>query len=199
MTKQEFMAELRQKLSGLPEADVEERLSFYSEMIDDRMEDGLSEADAVSGIGSVDELAEQIIGDIPLTKLAKEKIKPKRRLRAWEIVLLALGSPLWLSLGIAALAVLLSVYVVLWSGIISLWAVFASVGAYAVGGTVAGVAISFSGNGLVGVGMLGAGMVCAGVSIFLFFGCQAATQGILWLTKKIAFGIKKCFVKKEEA
>lgn len=41
MSKQEFLAELRKALSGLPQGDIEDRLTFYSEMIDDRMEEGL--------------------------------------------------------------------------------------------------------------------------------------------------------------
>ena len=56
-------------------------------------------------------------------------MRPKRQLQAWEIVLLALGSPVWLSLGLAALAVVLSLYVVVWSLDVSLWAVFAALGA----------------------------------------------------------------------
>ena len=43
MSKQEFLAALEEGLSGLPREDVDERLGFYSEMIDDRMEDGLPE------------------------------------------------------------------------------------------------------------------------------------------------------------
>lgn len=42
MNKQEFLTELRAKLSGLPTYDVEERLSFYGEMIDDRTEEGVT-------------------------------------------------------------------------------------------------------------------------------------------------------------
>ena len=119
MTKNEFLGALRLRLSGLSESDIEEHISFYSEMIEDRIEDGASEEDAVCGIGSVEDIAAQIIADIPLTKIAKERIKPKRRLRAWEIVLLAVGSPIWLSLGIAAAAVILALYVVIWALIIS--------------------------------------------------------------------------------
>ena len=48
MGKQEFLAQLRKGLQGLPQEDIEERLTFYSEMIDDRMEEGLSEEEAVS-------------------------------------------------------------------------------------------------------------------------------------------------------
>lgn len=64
MTKQEFLAELRRGLSGLPQNDIEERLNFYSEMIDDRMEEGLSEQEAVDGIGSVDSVVSQILSGI---------------------------------------------------------------------------------------------------------------------------------------
>lgn len=199
MSKQEFLARLRKGLSGMPQDDIEERLAFYSEMIDDRMEEGLSEEDAVCAIGNLDELISQIIADIPITKLVKEKITPKKKLQAWEILLLVLGSPIWLSLGIAAFAVGISVYAVLWSLIISLWAVFASLVACAVGGVLACLALTMGGNGASGIAMLAAGIVCAGLSIFLFYGCKAATNGTVILTKKIAIGIKNCFIKKEVA
>ena len=66
MTKQEFLDKLQAGLSGLTESDAQERLTFYSEMIDDRMEEGKSEAEAVAALGDVDVIAEQIIADIPL-------------------------------------------------------------------------------------------------------------------------------------
>ena len=199
MNKQEFLAQLRKGLSGLPKDDIDERLMFYSEMIDDRMEDGIPEETAVREIGTIDELVSQIIADIPLGKLVKEKITPKKKLKVWEIVLLVLGSPIWLSLGIAAFAVIFSIYVVLWSVIIVLWAVFASFVACGLAGIAAGVYFAAGGNGLTGIAMIGAGIVCAGLSVFMFFGSKAATKGILNLTKKLAIWIKNCFIKKEEA
>lgn len=199
MNKREFLDALRAKLSGLPQQDVEERLEFYGEMIDDRVEEGRTEEEAVLDIGSVDEISAQIIADIPLAKIAKERIKPKRRLRAWEIVLLVLGSPIWLPLAIAAAVVILSLYVVLWSVIASVWAVFGALVGCAVGALAAGVCFTVFGHVVTGIAMIGASLICAGVSIFLFFGCKAATKGIILLTKLIAFGIKKCFVGKEGA
>lgn len=193
MNKQDFLVQLRNGLSGLPKDDIEERLTFYSEMIDDRMEDGIPEEAAVCEIGTVDELISQIIADIPLTKIVKEKITPKKKLKAWEIVLLALGSPIWLSLLISAFAVLLSVYVVIWAVIISLWAAEVSFVAGAFGGIVIGVWSICQGNRLQGIVMLCAGIVLVGLSIFLFFGCRAATEGAVLLTKKIAVWIKSLF------
>lgn len=199
MSKQEFLEQLRKGLSGLPRRDIDERLDFYSEMIDDRMEEGLSEEEAVREIGDVDALVSQIVAEIPLTRLVKEKITPRKRLKAWEMVLLVLGSPLWLSLTVAGFAVLLSLYVVLWAVVVSLWAVFASFMGGAFGGLAAGIVFVCNGNLPTGIGMIGAGLVCAGLSIFLFYGCKAATKGTLWLTKRIVLGIKSRFVKKEEA
>ena len=187
MNKQEFMSGLRVKLPGLPPKELEERLGFYSEMIDDRIEEGLSEEEAVSQIGSVDEIAAQIASEISFAKAVKKKTKTKRRMKVWKIVLLVLGSPIWFSLLISAFAVAVSLYAVLWSVILSIWAGFAS----AVACTLAGAAVSVfyicSGNLLAGVAMIGAALVCAGVSIFMFFGCKAATKGVLILTKKIKY------------
>ncbi len=85
MTKIQFLLTLNKSLSGLPQDEIEERLTFYSEMIDDRMEEGLSEDEAIAAIGSVEEIVTQSVEEIPLTKIVKNKVKPKRKMRAWEI------------------------------------------------------------------------------------------------------------------
>ena len=198
MNKQEFLVELRKGLSGLPQSDIEERLSFYSEMIDDRMEEGLSESEAVGGIEPVSDVVAQILTETSLTKLVKEKVKPSRSLRAWEIVLLVLGTPIWFSLLIAAFIVILAVYIVVWSIVVSLWSIEASLAACLLGGVVSAAVFAFQGNGLTGIAMLGAGIFCAGLSIFFFFGCRTVTKSILLLTKKMALGIKFLFVGKED-
>ena len=75
MTKQEFLLQLNRALAGLPQEEIEERLTFYSEMIDDRMEEGVNEEDAVSMVGDVDKIVEEIISLTPISKIAKERIK----------------------------------------------------------------------------------------------------------------------------
>ncbi len=189
MGKKEFLDRLRKGLSGLSQEEIKERLTFYSEMIDDRMEEGLSEEDAVQAVGSAEDIAAQITVDT----------KPKRRLKAWEIVLLALGSPIWLSLLIAAFAVIVSLYASLWSVIISLWAVFGALAGCALGIIAAGIGFIVGGNGLTGIAMIGAGFVCAGLAIFLFYGCKTATIGTLLLTKKLVLWTCNRFIRKEAA
>ena len=69
-----------------------------------------------------------------------------RKMSTWEIVLIALGSPLWVPLLIAALAVVFSLYVSLWSVIISFFAVQASLLAVAFGTILPGIVFLFSEN-----------------------------------------------------
>lgn len=193
MNKQEFLIRLRKGLQGLPQNDIEERLTFYNEMIDDRMEEGVTE-EAVSGIGTVDEIVSQIVAETSLSKLVKEKVRPKRALRVWEIVLLTLGSPIWLSLLLAVFAVIFAVYVTVWSVIVALWAAELALAVGAFCGVLSSVILIVQVNVIAGIAMIGAGIACAGLSIFLFFGCKETTKGLLFLTKKMISGIKSIFI-----
>lgn len=195
MNKQEFLSLLRKGLYGLPQNDIEERIAFYAEMIDDRIEEGMAETEAVAAIGSVDEIVFNAVSDTSLAKIAKERIKG-RHLKAWEIVLLALGSPIWLSLLISAAAVILSIYVSIWAVVISLWATFVSVVASSFGGIVTGIIFICIGTLYSGIATIAAGIVCSGLSIFAFYGCKALTKLIIKLTKVIAVWVKNCCIKK---
>ena len=199
MTKLAFLAQLEQALSALPSAEREDRLAFYGEMIDDRIEEGLTPDEAVEAIGSVGVVAAQIVADTPLTTLVKEKIKPKRRLKAWEITLLVLGSPVWLSLLIAILAVALTVYLSLWAVVIALWATFAALVGSAVGGLCGGVAMAVDGYIWPCLVLVAAALVCGGLSILMCFVCRGATKGLARLTAVTVTAIKKSLVKKGES
>ena len=200
MNKHEFLVALKNALVGLPDDDVQKSLDFYSEMIDDRMEDGILEQEAVAAIGDPAKIAKEILADIPLTKLVKQKIKPKRRLGALEIVLLVLGSPIWLSVTIAAVAVVLALYVILWSVVIVLWACFAAFCGSALGGAIASVCLFASEGDIFAASiMVAAALVLIGISILFFFVCRASTKGMVLLTKKLKLRIKFCFLRKERS
>ncbi|MBE5887020.1 MAG: DUF1700 domain-containing protein [Lachnospiraceae bacterium] len=196
MNKNEFLTVLRERLQGLPEEDINKSIDFYCEMIDDRVEDGMSEAEAVDALGNIEEIISQILSEVSLPKLVKEKVKPKRALKAWEIVLLVLGAPLWIPLLAAVILTVLAVYLSVWTVIISLYAVDLSI---AVSGLVCiGVALALLFDGQIipcGV-VFGAGLVCVGLSILLFFAFNLVTKGILWVSKKVLLGIKGLFIGK---
>ena len=197
MTKLDFIEALSVKLSGLPEYDVLRSLEYYSEIIDDRIEDGTPEEQAVSELGNIDDIAEQILLEMPLAKLVKAKVKPRRALRAWEIVLIAAGSPIWLSLAIAVFAIILSVYVSLWAVVISLYAAALSVAVLAIAGVALAAVFMVTGSAPSAILLLGTALFCAGLAILMLFAFNQVTRGVLILGKLILIGIKRCFVRKE--
>ena len=198
MTRVEFLAELKNRLISFEESEVENWLKYYSEIIDDRIEDGQTEEAAVASLGDLDKIIDEILQQTPITRLAKAKLN-RKTLRGWEIAMLIIGFPLWFSLLAAVVAVVLAIYVTLGSVIISFWASFGMTIAGGIGGIISGIVFSFGSQPLSGVALIGAGIACIGFSILLFYGSKAITEGTVWLTKKIVLGIKNSFIKKEEA
>ena len=64
MNKTEYIEKLRALLDGCPKEEAERFLAYYSEMIEDRMEDGCPEEEACLSFGSVEEVAAQIRSEI---------------------------------------------------------------------------------------------------------------------------------------
>ncbi len=198
MNKQEFLEGVRDKIRGLSPNDVEKSLDFYGEMIDDRIEDGFTEEEAVAAMGSADDIAAQILMDTSLPKLVKAKVRPTRALRTWEIILLILGSPVWVPLLLAACIILMAVYIVIWSVVIVLYAADLSFGVVGIAGVVSGSAMVLTDNVFQGLFLIGAGMVCAGIGILLFFASNQVALAVVKLGKIIIRSIKSRFIRREE-
>ena len=196
MDKYEFLTELCAKLWALPEEDAKRSVDYYAEMIDDRIEDGLSETEAVAAIGDIDEIAKSILANTAISQPVPAIQKAKRRLRWWEILLLILGSPVWGSLAIAVAAVIFSVWISLWSVVISIYATSVALGA----STLGCIFGSFFMVQLPGTpfATLGAALICAGLAILFFLLGNLAAKGMVLLTKLTLKGIKGIFIKKEQ-
>lgn len=210
MNREEFLTALREGLTGLPQEDIDRSVDFYSEMIADSIEDGLSEADAAAAVGSVREIIAQIWSEAALPKPENTNIyengneKQKRVWKAWEIVLLVLGSPVWLPLVLTAFLLLLVAallalmcYLLLWCIVVIFYAADLVFAAGAVAGIFGSLAYFPLGNVAGGILFIGAGLVCAGIAILLFFGCNQVAKGTLVLGQKLAGSIRTRFRKKE--
>ena len=194
MKKKEFLAKLKRGLAGLPRREVSERLSFYGEMIDDRMEDGASEEDAVASIGDLSEIVSQIRADV-----SGARTEGKRKTGgpgAGTVLLLILGFPLWFPLLCAFGALLLSLYVVLWSLVLSLWAAVVSLGAGAVGGAFGLVVSFFQGAVPAGLALFGLGLASAGLAILLFYGCLEISKVLLRIPLRVTLSIFRKLTKR---
>lgn len=197
MNKEEFLAKVRAGISSLPQAEIEKSLDYYSEMIDDCIEDGMSEEDAVSSIGTVEETVSQIFSEMPLQTLVGARVKPTHSLRAWEVVLIVLGSPVWLSLAIAAMAVFASFYIAIWSILFAFYCAdfaFAVGGIAAVAGGIASASVAL--NIPSGLFLIGAGMLLIGASVLLFFALNKLAPLTIRLSQMFLRAVKSLFIKR---
>lgn len=198
MNKQEFLSALSERLSGLPAEEINRYRDMYSESIDDRMEEGVSEEEAVADLGSLDDIAQQILKETPLPMLMKEKLKPKRAIKGWQIALIVIGSPLWIAAGAVCLSLLLTLFVLLWVAVLVVYALFISFCACSLAMLAATVLAVIKANLPLMLMCLGSALFCIGASILLFFASVGTTKGVIKLCGKILLGIKKLFVGKEK-
>ena len=181
MNKQELLQALEAKLNGLPDQDIKKACEYYSEMIDDKIEDGLSEADADAAHGSVDQIAAQTLSGISLPTLV--------------IILLILASPIWIPLLAAAICLFLSVYLILWTLVISLYAIVISFATGAIGCIAAGIVLLFNQQITHGILYIGLGIICSGITVLMSLLAGEASKASIKLSKKLLIKIKLCFVK----
>ena len=203
MKKEEFLAALRERLEVFPKDEAEGYLNYYREMIEDHVDDGFPEEKVIETLGSVDDIFAVILQETAITKLLKEKMKPKRKLKKWEILLLSVGAPVWVPLAIAlaatALSLILTLYIVLWALTVSLCVVELSLAVGGLGAVFASLPQLVAGGNTLAAGVLfSAALVCIGLSLALFHPIILAIKGTVALTKQIWLGIKSLIVRKEK-
>ena len=201
MKRIEFLNQLKAQLWALPEADIQCSLDYYSEMIDDRMEDGLSEEEAVAAIGDLDEIVKQILNETPrppqVVESTPKQNKAKNKVAPWMIVLLVLGAPLWIPLVAGVGSSVLGVYVSLWSVVIALYAAAFALAVGAIGLLVAAFSLFWIRRFGKGAVMVGGALICVGLAILIFLLSNLAAKGLVALTKLIWNGITGIFRRKE--
>lgn len=203
MTKGEFMQKLAQLLEPLSEEDREKTLSYYLEMIDDSMEEGLSEEDAVSKLESPEEIARKIKSESSLEgdiQGSQQQNHPHHSTSRKNIntILLILGFPLWFPLMMVFLVLTIVAYILIWIPIVVLGAVFIACAVAAIASVASGCFLLAS-DLPTGLMALGGALACGGLAIFTYCAVFYAARGLAkcsaWLSRKI----KSCFKRKAVA
>lgn len=193
MTKNEFIHELNELLYVLPQSEKKRSIDYYSEMIDDRIEDGESEDEATAKIGNPKAIAADIISNIPLYDTIKTEINNMRKKNTLLIVLAVMASPIWLSLLIVLFAAALSVYISLWSIALSIIAATVGIVCGAAGGIIISVIMAVTEPIQDALFIFGCSLILAGISVFLFYAIKyiliMLIRFTVWLIKKSKFMI----------
>lgn len=196
MNKQEYLAQLRAALACLPEGEIEESVAFYTEMIDDRVADGLTEEEAAAQLDDPKAAARAIIADLPVVPRTVVRTKQRNRVLYWTLVIL--GSPLWLTLLLAAGMLVLAGLLTIWCLILGLWLLAAGLlagGPLGIGVCLWALAV---GQPAYGVFELGSGLLCFGLGLFCLHGAVAASKTLMQVSRQWIAKAKAPFVKVKE-
>lgn len=110
MNRKEFIENLTKELKEESYESVMSSLSYYEEMIDDLMESGLREEEAIARLGKMSDIVKSI-------KETEELVEIKPLRKNYSVMMsigLLVSFPLWGSLLAAFLLLLLSAYIVIW-------------------------------------------------------------------------------------
>lgn len=197
MNKQEFLEKLRAELEKRSVTNIDNMIEFYDEMICDRVEDGMSEEDAIASMASISDIVDQAVLDKAIPVLVKERVTKSRdeakkngNLGLW-ITLAVLGFPLWFPLAIAFAAIIFALFIVLWSLVFTLFAIFVAFIAAAVG-CLALPFLSFSAPSV--LMCVGGALAFGGIAYLLWAPIKAASKGLVNLIKDFLKAVKKLFV-----
>lgn len=187
MNQSEFFMLLEKELHQQQIEEAHTYMTYYREIIADYLEDGFSEKEALQKIGTINEIIETI-------KLeASSQTETNTKKGPMTIFLLILGAPLW---G----AILLSIILLLCSGIIILWCVPLVFGSLSFAGLITGV-VSLAGASLnTGfyyiITQLGVGIFASGFGIFLLIATIYSIKLVADLSKKLGSSLTKIFSQK---
>lgn len=199
MNRTEFLEELHRRLLHLPEAERTKSLEYFDEMIGDRMEDGMSETQAVAALGSMDEIVSGILQDMPFPALLAVQVKSSRdrakNKTLWKVLAIA-GAPLWVPLLLALAVLVLALYIVLFAALISMFALLFAFACAGIFGLISGLITAAMQSLPVGVCICGMALVCGGLALLLFRPILAAARGCIELCKWMLHKFKGIFVRR---
>lgn len=177
MNKTDFLTRLEKLLKSLDKKERDKHLAYYGELIEDAMEDGCSEAEAVSRIGTPGAIADEILEErqeAPVHTSASRKIV--------TTVLLILGFPVWGSLALGGIVLALALACLM----LALISVF-------------GALPVFLGNAPLGVVQFGVGILSAGIFILTALATASLIRYFVNVTASFTHWLVRVLKRKKEA
>lgn len=197
MNKEEFLTTLRSELEKKSVSNIDNMIEYYDEMICDRIEDGMSEEDAINSMDSISTIVNEAVLDKTIPTLMKEKVsKSRKEAKAnghsvlW-IVLAILGFPIWLPLLLTFGIVIFVLFVLLWVLVLTCFIVLISFALAAV----ACLALPFFAFSAPSLFLcIGAALVLGGLTVLLWKPICACAKALTRLIADFLRAVKRLFV-----
>ena len=195
MSRAEFLRHLRWRLAQMPQSEIEKNVAYYDEMFSDMIEDGMTEEEAAARLGDPEEIAKELLRDMPMSELVRSRVRPSGGWTAFSILLAVVLCPIWLPLLIAAAAVVLGLFIALWAVALAVLAVVVAL----VVGAVTLVGAAIFGYLSVPWGLLtGMALIALGAALLAGLGAVWLVKLIVRATSALWHKIKELLIKKEQ-
>lgn len=195
MSRAEFLRLLRWRLAQMPAEEIEKNVAYYDEMFSDMIEDGMTEEEAAARLGDPEEIAKELLRDMPMSELVRSRVRPSGGWTAFSILLAVVLAPIWLPLLIAAAAAALGLFAALWAIAIVVLAVVAALVIAAV--TLVGAALF--GYLSIPWGLLtGLAFIAAGAALLAGLGAVELVKLIARATRTLWNKMKDLLIRKEQ-
>lgn len=202
MTKNEFTTQLNKLLGGLPQEDIERSITFYSEMIDDSIEDGMNEEEAVEALGDIEDIVINIKSENTdktekTTEIGYEaestSVKPKKgRISKERLIAVIATFPFWIGI----VAGLFGVYIGLWGTFAGLCGAAIGFAVSAVGGLIVSPVL-FVSSVYTGLMLVGCCLMLGGLVLPFILALKMIAKGLIELFKLAIKGVKALLITKE--
>lgn len=186
MTKEIFLNELANKLHQLPQKEVKQHLSYYEELLNDMLEDGISQEDAVAKLGNINEIAQEILCEQPISVLVKNRVRPKKGWTGPAIAVAVLGAPMWIPL---VLSFIITAAAIAFSIVAIIFSIFLVAVSFALAGILIlmrGISILFISTSYavfaIGIGFLMLGLACL-LTLAVEYASVGFYRGTQWLLR----------------
>ncbi len=197
MNKAEFLAALRSELEKQSVSNIDNMIDYYDEMICDRVEDGMTEEEAINSMDSIASIVREAVLDKTIPTLVKEKVvkshneaKKNGHAVLW-IVLAIIGFPVWLPLVCVFATMLVGIFILMWGFVIILFSLLVALIAAALGC----LALPFFSFSVPSIFMcLGSALILGGLAYLLWKPIKGLAMGLVTLIKDLFKSIKKLFV-----
>ncbi len=202
MNKERFADILRSGLTGLPQSEIDRYVEYYLEMINDRIDEGMTEEEAVQAVGNPEDIAAQIrkergvgatvTGEVQrFADKLKNAVGYKGKLEPWHILVIILiivfivpvGVPV-IGVGFAGISVIFAVAAAVFGVLIAIFAALLGIMAAGVGLCVTSIFLMADGLVFKGLFMLGAGLFMTGIASLLWRAAISLVELIVSAIKK---------------
>ncbi|MCR5279769.1 MAG: DUF1700 domain-containing protein [Lachnospiraceae bacterium] len=201
MSKNDFLDGLNKILRNAGVPNPEGMIEYYDEMICDRMEDGMTEEEAVGSLPDPDKIVEDALLDMPIHKLASTKVKKsheearqKGHGTLW-VVLAIIGFPIWFPVLITFIVLLLTFMLLLYIFVGVLYICDFSFGISGLAGLLAALGIFVGAVKFPGfISGIGSALFFGALCVLLFKPIGYLARAVTILCDSIFKGLKKIII-----